>query len=81
MARGTQQYLNFFGGRHGLPTFHYAYGIRVDAGHLDRALESMVDRADRIFMNTDLTQAEYDAWNQMLNAWFDDMCARVRDVA
>jgi len=68
-----KEYLNYFGGSYGLPTFHYRHGKTVSVDQLERAIESMVDRADHIFTTTDLPKEEYNEWNRLLNLWAKDM--------
>jgi hypothetical protein len=67
----AQEYLDYFGGEYGLPTFHFK-GNQTTEAKLERIIERMVDKADRIFMTTDLTQSEYDDWSGLLTLWAID---------
>jgi hypothetical protein len=60
-------------GRTHFPIFpvHFPFGLTIDG--LERLIERLVDKCDAVFLNSDATQAEYDAWNVALNVWVKDM--------
>ena len=54
-------------GRH-LPTFHTPDAPMTEA-EAERHAERYMDRADKVLLRGDATQAQYDAWTRALEAW------------
>lgn len=52
-----------------LPMFPCLDYLPITEERIERAVERLMDAADRIFLSTDTTQAQYDAWCKQLNKW------------
>ena len=68
--------LELYGNLPVFPCLDYA-PITVD--RIERVIENLSDRADAKFLNSDITQEQYDAWNKALNLWADKQYAKARE--
>lgn len=59
-------------GRKRFPIFpcHFPHG--VTESQLEVIVERLTDRCDAVFLGSDATQAEYDAWQRALCAWAEE---------
>jgi predicted secreted protein len=56
-------------------------GHTVTAEQIERTVERMTDSADRAFMGSRITQAEYDARMKYINDWAERAYSRITVTA
>ena len=62
-----------------LPVFPYLGYAPITVERIERVIENLSDRADAKFLNSDITQEQYDAWNKALNRWANEQYAKARE--
>jgi len=63
-------------GQH-LPIFPCLDYYYITEERIERAVERLVNRADRAYMDGKATQEQYDAWQRALNRWTDEQYGHV----
>ena len=61
-----------------LPIFPYLGYKPITVERIERVIENLVDRADKRFLSSAITQEQYDRWNKALNAWANEQFAKAR---